>query len=64
MMHTFYFLLQESGYNWDESRKVFENLTDLQIAWINYMSDKVREKQRFYDRPGQETVKSFDLRRR
>jgi len=65
MSRTFYFLLRETNFNWDLARRVFYNLNDQQIVWLNKM---LKQERRVYDHfgrtePGEHIIKSFDLRR-
>uniref|UniRef100_A0A6H1ZKB8 Uncharacterized protein n=1 Tax=viral metagenome TaxID=1070528 RepID=A0A6H1ZKB8_9ZZZZ len=64
MMKTFYFLLKENNYNWEEAMNVFYNLTDLQVGWINYMAESESLVSPSLQTPGFQTVKSFNLNQR
>jgi len=56
---TFFFLLRETGYNWDLSKKIFYNLTDTQLTWLNKMLSRIERRISSYSG---DQVKSFDLR--
>ena len=64
MMKTFYFLLKENNYNWEEAMNVFYNLTDLQVGWINYMAENESPPSSNLQSPGFQTIKSFNLNQR
>ena len=35
MSMTFFALLKENSFDWNKSKEIFYNLTDIQVAWIN-----------------------------
>lgn len=65
---SFFFILKESGFNWDLAKKVFYSLTDLQTKWINRMFKKEsrRSRKAFGEEDkgyGTKVIKSFNLGR-
>ena len=39
---TFYYLLRTLNFDWNRARRIFYNLTDSQISWLNYMMERDR----------------------
>jgi len=64
---TFHTLLRQTNFDWEVAKRVFYNLTPLQVGWINLMNTfKGKSKDITFGngKPGFEVVKTFDLRRR
>lgn len=64
---TFHTLLQETNFDWEVAKRVFYNLTPLQIKWLNVMNSTKSAKGKdvpVTTKPGFTTQKTFDLRRR
>ena len=51
MSLSFYFLLKQTGYNWDLAKEVYLSLTDLQVNWLNACYRKEREEIEKYSKP-------------
>ena len=41
---SFFNLLRENSFDWEKSKEIFYDLTDLRIAWINEIARQEKEK--------------------
>lgn len=64
---SFFAILKECNLDWDKARRIFCNLTDLQIVWLNEAfkieESKIEDEVNKRKDTGSGTRRSFDMRR-